>query len=128
MTVTEAVAGSGGTMLGVLNANVAKQWIAASPIALLEKLGPRLSKLDNEYYRVSFQLVDSRLAALLLELAGDAWIVKGLSQAELGELIGIYRESVTSTLSAMESHKLIKVSRRKVTLLDKQGLKELSEY
>lgn len=128
MTITDAIAGSGGAMLGVLNTNAVKQWIAANPIALLEKLGPRLSKLADEYYRASFQLIDSRLAALLLELAGDDSIVKGLSQTELGELIGIYRESVTTTLSMMESNKLIKVGRRKVALLDKQGLRELSEY
>jgi hypothetical protein len=51
-----------------------------------------------------------------------------LLQLGLGGLIGVYRESVTTTLSIMETYKLIKVSRRKITLLDKQGLKELSEY
>jgi hypothetical protein len=85
MTLTDAIAGNEGAMLGVLNVSTAKQWIVANPIELLEKLGPRLSKLNDEYYRASFQLVDSRLAALLLELAGDDSIVKGLSQVELNQ-------------------------------------------
>lgn len=128
MTGTEAIAGSDGAVLGVLDTNAAKRWIETSPIALLEKLGPRLSRLEDEHYSTRFQLADSRLAALLLELAGEDSIAKGFSQAELGEMIGVYRETVTTTLSMMESDKLIKVGRRKITILDRRALRELSEY
>jgi hypothetical protein len=50
-----------------------------------------------------------------------------LSHEELGEMLGAYRETVTTSLGVMELDNLIKVDRMKITILDKRGLKELSE-
>jgi CRP-like cAMP-binding protein len=128
MTGTEAIAGGDGAMLGVLDTNAVKRWIEASPILLLEKLGPRLSRIEDKHYRARYQSADSRLAALLLELADEDSIIKGRTQAELGGMMDVYRETITTLLSRMESDKLIKVGRKKITILDKGALQELSEY
>jgi len=124
---TEAIAGSDGATLGVLDAKAAKQWIESNPIAVLEKLGPHLSSVETEDYRARFQLADSRLAALLLQLSAEGSVVEGLSQEELGELLGMYRETVTTTLSVMELDRLIEVGRKRITLLNRRALRELSE-
>jgi CRP-like cAMP-binding protein len=124
---TEAIAGSEGATLGVLDTNTAKRWIESNPLALLEKLGPRLSSVDAEHYRSQFQLADSRLARLILELSAEGTTLEGLTHEELGELLGTYRETVSVTLSVMELDKLIKVGRKKITILDKRALRELSE-
>lgn len=127
LIVTEAIVGNDGATLGVFDARSAKRWIEANPIAILEKLGPRLSSVETEDYRARFQLADSRLAALILELSAEDSTVKGVSHEELGELLGIYRETITITLSVMESDRLIEVGRKRITILDKRSLRELSE-
>ena len=126
MAATEAHAGNNGATLGVLDAHAAKQLIQEKPMTIANLLGPRLSWLEVEHYRSRFQLSDSKLAALLLELSENN-ALEGLSHAELGELVGMYRETVTNTLSIMEADKIIEVSRRKITILDKRALQELSE-
>ena len=128
MTGTDAIAGGDGAMLGVLDTNAVKRWIEATPILLLEKLGPRLARIEDRHYRARFQSADSRLAALLLELADADSIVKGRTQAELGGLIGVYRETITTLLSRMASDRFIMVGRKKITILDNGALRELSEY
>ena len=70
---------------------------------------------------------DSRVAALLLELAGERSTIQGFTHDELGERIGVYRETMTNVLDAMKFDKLIKVGRRRLTILDKKALRELSE-
>lgn len=125
---TEAIAGNEGATLGVLDTRRAKRWIESNPIAVLEKLGPRLSSVETEDYRARFQFADSRIAALLLQLSIEGSRVEGLTHEEIGELLGMYRETVTITLSAMELDKLIEVGRKRITILDKRALRELSEY
>ena len=124
---TEALAGSEGVTLGVVDRQRAKRIVETNPIRILDKLGPRLSSVETDHYRVRFQLADSRLAALILELSGETPTVEGLSHEELSEMLGIYRETVTVSLTVMELDNLIKVDRMKITILDKRGLKELSE-
>ena len=127
MLGTKAIVGSQGARLAVMNAYTAKEWIRADPISILEKLGRRLAKVEVQHYRSSFQMSDSRVAALLLELAGERSTIHGFTHDELGEKIGVYRETMTNVLDAMKFDKLIKVGRRRLTILDKKALRELSE-
>ena len=127
MLCTQALAGSNGAMLSVLNSEAAKQWIREYPVELFETIVPRFSEIEFEHYRSRFQLIDSRLAALILKLSAEGTTVEGLSQAEIGELLGTYRETVTNTLSLMEQDGIIQVNRMKITIFDKRALQELSE-
>ena len=72
-------------------------------------------------------MTDSRIAAVLLELAGEDSHVLGLTHEELGEKLGVYRETVTLTLDTMKREKLIEIGRKRISLLDKKALRELSE-
>jgi CRP-like cAMP-binding protein len=101
MLGTEALAGSGGATLGVVDRQRTKRIVETNPIGILDKLGSRLSSIETDHYRVRFQLADSRLAALILNLSGEAPSVEGLSHEELGEMLGIYRETVTTSLGVM---------------------------
>jgi CRP-like cAMP-binding protein len=127
MLGTKAIVGTEGATVSVMNADAAKEWIKASPILIVEKLGQRLADIESHHYRSSFQLVDSRLAALLLELAGEGSTIDGLTHEELGEKIGVYRETVTNTLQAMKVDKLIEIRRKRIIILNKKALRELSE-
>jgi CRP-like cAMP-binding protein len=127
MLGTKAIVGSQGASVTVVNADTAKAWLKADPVSILEKLGQRLAEVEAEHYRSSFQLAGSRVAALLLELAGEGLTVEGLTQDEMGEKIGLYRETVTNVLQAMKQGRLIEVRRKTITILDKKSLRELSE-
>ena len=127
MLVTRAVSGEAGAMVSVMDVDAARRWLEADSIKLVEKLGPRLVNADEQHYRAMFQNADSRVAALLLGLAGEGTTVEGLTQAGIGETLGAYRETVANMLNAMKRERLIDVGRMKITLLDKRGLRELSE-
>ena len=124
---TRAVAGPTGVTFGVMDADSARKWAKQHSLALLEILGSRLIRVENDHYRSRFHLTDSRLAALLLEMAGTGTSITGLTHREIGERIGIYRETVTNILSEMKMQGLIRIGRKSISLLDKKALRELSE-
>lgn len=127
LVVTQAVAGPAGTTVAVLDANQVKELIKANALSLAGKLYPRLAAVETEHYRVSFQQVEPRLAALLLKLAGKGATVEGLTQRQLGEKIGLVRETVTVAVAALKAKKLIAIDRRKTTILDRRALITLSQ-
>jgi CRP-like cAMP-binding protein len=126
MVITQAVAGDAGATLAVLDASRVRELIAANALALAERLYPRLTALETEHYRAIFQPAESRVAALLLELAGDGTTVEGLTQRELGERLGAVRETIVVAMAALKAKKLIGVERRKTVLFDRKALEQLS--
>lgn len=123
----KAIAGSEGVALGVLNLDLITEWIRADPLAILQELGPRLFLVEAGEYRAAFQTADSKLAALLLELAGNTSIIEGYTHGELSKQIGVYRETVTNILDELKLDRLIEIGRKRITILDKRALRELSE-
>jgi CRP/FNR family transcriptional regulator, cyclic AMP receptor protein len=123
----QAIAGSGGVTLGVMNLKLITDRIRENPIKVLEEIGPRLVRIETEHYRIGFQTTDARLAALLLELTGESSIVAGYGHEELSQRLGVYRETVTMTMRAMKESRLIEVGRKRITILDKKALEEISE-
>lgn len=127
MLGTKAISGIQGATVAVMNVEAAKEWIESDPVSIFEKLGNRLAEIETQHYRSRFQLADSRIAALLLEVAGEGSTVLGLTHEEIGERIGLYRETVTITLDAIKMDRLIEIGRKRITILDKRALRELSE-
>lgn len=77
MVTTQAQASDAGAVVAVMSLEQVRELIQANALPLAEKLYPRLASVYIEHYRASFQRVESRLAALLLEMVGDDSIVKG---------------------------------------------------
>jgi CRP/FNR family transcriptional regulator, cyclic AMP receptor protein len=127
MLGTKAITGVPGATVTVIDPNRALGWIKTDPVAIVEMIGRRLANIEGEHYRSCFQLADSRIAALLLGLAGENSVILGLTHEEIGEKLGVHRETVTNMLDAMKMEKLIKIGRKRVTILDKRALRELSE-
>ena len=122
---TQAI--SGGTTLGVMNLELLTERVKESPIEILEKIGPRLIRAETDHYRTAFQTTDIRLAALLLGLAGETSVIEGYGHEELSQRLGVYRETVTTTMQGMKANGLIRVGRKQITIRDWKALKELSE-
>ena len=127
MLITKALAGEGGAEIGFMDEDTAKRWARTNTLVLLEKIGGRLFEIEEEHYSSRFQLADSRIAGLLLKLAGKESVIEGVSHQELGDRLGLYRETVTVILDAWKLDKLIEVNRMRITILEKRALKELSE-
>lgn len=126
MVITQAVASDAGATVAVMDVERVRKLIKANGLSIAERLYPRLASIDLEHYRANFQMVDSRLAALLLELAGEGSTIEGITQQEMGERIGLARETVSVALAAMKVSKLITIDRKKTTLLDRKALEALS--
>jgi CRP-like cAMP-binding protein len=123
----QAIAGSEGVSVGVMDVELIREWIKTNPLEIFQELGPRFARVQGEHYKAEFQISDSRLAGLLLELAGDELRVEGFTHEELGEMIGVYRETVTTVLNTMKLGRLIEIGRKSIRILDRRALQELSE-
>lgn len=101
-------------------------------VRLIQALGERLARAEARIEEMAFKGVQSRLASLLLRLALDTdWrgrpVLAGLTHQQLAELTGSTRETVTVTLNQFREAGLVEIARKKVTILDRDGLDAVSE-
>ena len=127
MLVTEAAAGSSGVTVTTMTPIQVWQWIAPDPHWLLKLIGARLYELEADLHRIQCHDNESRVAALLLKLAGHEGVIEGVSQKRLGEMLGIHREIVATALRELRNCGAIETSRRKITILDTATLRTTSD-
>ena len=121
---TEAIAILGGDMRRLLRRH------PGISIKLLSALGRRLRETNERLARQSFQTVQSRVAAVLLQFvtvaqaegrgAGDVLI--NSTQADLAQLAGSSRESASRFLAVLERAGVITQGRGKLTVHDPEAL------
>jgi CRP-like cAMP-binding protein len=93
-------------------------------------IGLRLRKLGNRVEKLLFKSAHARLAQTLLELSQEHGVQDAegtlltlkLSQRELGNLVGLSRESVNLCLADFKRQGLVAAQGRSLRLLDKAGL------
>jgi CRP-like cAMP-binding protein len=90
---------------------------------LMQAMGQRVVEAENRLEQMAYSTIASRLAALLLELAGDVPgdVVRATHQ-ELADMLGTWRETISKTLQEFRRRGLVASSRRQLKLLDKEGL------
>jgi CRP/FNR family cyclic AMP-dependent transcriptional regulator len=91
---------------------------------LMQAMGQRVMEAENRLEQMAYSTIASRLAALLLELAGDDSndVVRATHQ-ELADMLGTWRETVSKTLQEFRRQGWIASGRRQLTLLDKEALR-----
>jgi len=97
-------------------------------LRVFEALGSRLKETESRLEGIAFRGIPARLASLLLQLAdaqGDDTIT-GMTHQDLGEQIGTYRETTTQTLNAFKAEGLIEIGRKRITILDREGLERMA--
>jgi CRP/FNR family cyclic AMP-dependent transcriptional regulator len=92
------------------------------------QIGPRVVEAERKHEVIAFQTVPMRLASLLLDLAGPDGEVRDVTQQELADQLGVYRETVSVTLAGLKQAGLIHAARRRVKLLDPEGLRGLVPF
>jgi len=98
-------------------------------LRLFEVLGRRLKEAEARLEAIAFKSIPARLASLLLQLADEAGseTIVGHTHQDLGEQIGTYRETTTQTLNNLKAMGLLDIGRKRITLLDRDGLRRIAE-
>jgi CRP/FNR family transcriptional regulator, cyclic AMP receptor protein len=105
-------------------------------LRLLAIVTGRLRQTTEQVEDVAFLGLESRLAKQLLRLAtrhgrrsagGEITIDAKLSQRELGQMIGLSRESINKQLSAWQREGFVRVEEGTITLLDPDELRRVIE-
>jgi CRP/FNR family transcriptional regulator, cyclic AMP receptor protein len=121
---TEAIAILGGDMRRLLREH------AEISVKLIAALGRRLRETNERLARQSFQTVQSRVAAVLLQLvasaraegAGDGDVLITSTQADLAQLAGSSRESASRFLAVLERAGIISQGRGRLVVHDADAL------
>jgi len=94
-------------------------------LRLMGMMGKRLMGTERQMEQIAFNSVPSRLASKLIELSGDKNEIKGYTHQEFADMIGTYRETVTASLNQFKTQGLIKIGRKRITILDREGLEQI---
>jgi CRP-like cAMP-binding protein len=100
--------------------------------AILNSLSKRLRKTDDQLAEMCFLSLSGRLAKRLVELAEtqependnpNAYDLK-ISQQELGNILGVSRESINKELKILRNKGVVSTSRNSIRILDLESLKK----
>ena len=95
---------------------------------LLAGLGQRLLDVEARLESMAYQKVPARLAALLLQRMDEkSGVVHDLTHQDLAEVLGTYRETVSQAVRDFRSKGLIRPGRKKIAILDPEGLRAIAE-
>lgn len=97
----------------------------AVALNLAKNIGPRLVDAERRHEQSAFQPVTSRIASLLLNLAGGSKDVTGHTHQEMAEKLGVYRETITNGIAELKADGLIKVGRKRISLQNVDALRKL---
>lgn len=127
MLGAEAVAAEA-TKVAVINAAEFEKLAASSPtiaLNILNQVGPRLVEAERRHEQAAFQPVTARIASLLLRLSGKDGQVVGQTHQDMADMLGVYRETVTNAIAELKVDKVIKVGRKRISILDMDTLKKM---
>ncbi|MBA3240647.1 MAG: Crp/Fnr family transcriptional regulator [Acidobacteria bacterium] len=89
---------------------------------ILEAFGRRVLEAERQLEDIAFKGMAARVAALLLrEAEGDE--VVGLSHQDLAERLGVYRETATNALNELKSASIIRIGRKRISIIDRERLR-----
>jgi len=93
----------------------------------LNNISTRAQFLSQKLHLLSFKTIKEKVAQYLLKETGDKFHSFELknTQQQLAELFGVTRPSLARVLGEMQTDGLIKIEKKTVTLLNKEGLNEL---
>ncbi len=115
-------------LLCVMSRHDVERLILSKPAVALhfmQVMADRLRKAEAHLEDLAFKSIPARLAALLLRLReeqGDS--IGGYTHQDLAEAVGTYRETVTQTLNDFKVKGLIEIGRKRVNILDPNGLED----
>lgn len=115
------------SLLCAMRAEDLKRLIRLKPeigLRMLEEVGRRLYDAQERMGDLVFKKIRERIAKALLHLSGGgARAIRGTSQQEIADTLGVYRETVNNTLAELRDEGLIKIGRKQILILDPARLR-----
>ena len=98
-------------------------------LRVLEITGKRLRDAEERLETMAFKGIPARLASLLLRISAerDSLEITGLTHQDLAETVGTYRETATQVLNDLKNQGLIDIGRKRITIIDPEGLLAVAE-
>jgi CRP/FNR family transcriptional regulator, cyclic AMP receptor protein len=97
-------------------------------IRLLDIVSSRLLEAEAVIEDFAFKGIPARLATLLLRLAaGGGQELTDYTHQDLADMIGTYRETTTQTLDDFKRRGLVELGRRRIQILDRDGLARIAD-
>ena len=86
-------------------------------LRMLEAVGKRVVDAERQLEELAFKGLIPRVASLLLREARNNEVT-GLSHQDIAELLGVYRETVTSALNELKTAGIIEIGRKRIIIAD----------
>ncbi|MCY3748144.1 MAG: Crp/Fnr family transcriptional regulator [Chloroflexi bacterium] len=97
-------------------------------VRIMQALADRLSEAESQLEDLALKSLTARLATLILRLSSGAnGRVAGLTHNDLAERVGTSRETATQALNELKNAGLIAIGRKRIDVLDRQGLEDVAE-
>jgi CRP-like cAMP-binding protein len=116
-------------LICVMSHNDLQRLILTHPqiaLHILENNGRRLRDAETRLEDMAFKGVTARIANLLLRLAEDqgpgADVIEGYTHVELADSVGTYRETATQILNDFKAAGVIDIARKRISIVDRDGL------
>ncbi len=119
-------------LICVMSRNDLERLILSKPqvaLRILEVTGRRLRDAEERLENMAFKGIPARLASMLLRLAEEQGTneITGLTHQDLAESVGTYRETATQVLNDLKAEGYIDIGRKRITVLDVDGLTAVAE-
>ena len=96
-------------------------------LRIFEVIGRRLLEVETRLEDIAFKPVAGRLASLLLRLMKEqGTTILGFTHQNLADDIGTHRETTTQTLSRFRAQGLLSTGRKRIEILDSEGLQRIA--
>lgn len=96
-------------------------------IHLLEILARRLVEAEERLADVAYKSVPARIATVLLRLSDGGRAPVRLSQQDVADMVGTYRETATRVLNEMRADGLVTLSRMQIVVADRERVDLLAQ-
>lgn len=90
-------------------------------IRLLETVGNRMVQAEKQLEDLAFKGLVPRLAEFILHEENDG-VVSGYSHQDIGERMGVYRETATYALNELKTAGIIEIGRKKIKITERERL------
>ena len=119
-------------LICVMSRNDLERLILNKPqvaLRILEVTGRRLRDAEERLENMAFKGIPARLASPLLRLADEqgSMTISGMTHQDLAESVGTYRETATQVLNDLKADGLIEIGRKRIIILNAEGLAAIAE-
>jgi CRP/FNR family transcriptional regulator, cyclic AMP receptor protein len=90
-------------------------------LRLIETIGRRMVDAERQLEALAFKTVVPRLAGFLQREAREG-LLEGFSHQDIGERLGVHRETATYALNELKAAGVIEIGRRRIQVTDIAGL------